>query len=104
MPLVQTKMVVSKGNKYDHVAMLTRDEACQLIERAIVTKERKITTSTGRLIEIGYAVLPQAIEGVLNIMYKLEPEEAPQGKENTETAKGNKEQLKAFNQLLQGAL
>ncbi len=75
-----------------------------LIERAIVTKERKITTSTGRLVELGYAISPPLIEGILNIMYKLEPEEAPQGKENTESAKGNKEQLKALSQLLQGGI
>jgi hypothetical protein len=129
MPLVQTKMVVSKGNKYDHVHMLSRDEACMLIERAIVTKERKRSTATGRLVELGYAISPPLIEGIMNVMYKLEPEEgksydtlnpacwfvfhyiyfmksssAPAGKENTESAAGNKEQLKALGTLLKGGI
>eukprot|EP01004_Peranema_trichophorum_P007774 NODE_654_length_2499_cov_62.005471_g560_i0.p1 GENE.NODE_654_length_2499_cov_62.005471_g560_i0~~NODE_654_length_2499_cov_62.005471_g560_i0.p1 ORF type:complete len:528 (-),score=116.10 NODE_654_length_2499_cov_62.005471_g560_i0:145-1728(-) len=104
MPLVQTKMVVSKGNKYDHMHLLTTAEACQLVERAIMTKQRIITTFTGRLTSITYAVFPGLVEMLLNQLYKLEPEAPPDGVTPSEAAQGSKEQLTAIRQLLKGAL
>jgi len=46
IPLTRTKMVVSKDNKYDHVKLFTPEQSAGLIERAIVTKERKVMTPT----------------------------------------------------------
>jgi short-subunit dehydrogenase len=45
IPLTRTKMVVSKDNKYDHVKLFTPEQSAGLIERAIVTKERKVMVS-----------------------------------------------------------
>jgi hypothetical protein len=50
IPLTKTKMVVSKDNKYDHVKLYTPLQSAGMIERAIVTKERKVR----RLFLMGY--------------------------------------------------
>merc|ERR1712151_734413 len=42
MPLVQTKMVESKGHSYDHVSLLSLDNACELIEHAIITRQSEV--------------------------------------------------------------
>ena len=97
-------MVVSKENKYDHVKLYTPEQSPGLIERAIVTKERKVITSLAWWTSIGYFLWPSAVEGVLNLMYKLEPEAAPTGQVESLTAKGDKEQLKKLGTLFSGAL
>mmetsp|Transcript_9603 Transcript_9603/g.11527 ORF Transcript_9603/g.11527 Transcript_9603/m.11527 type:complete len:940 (+) Transcript_9603:177-2996(+) len=104
MPLVRTKMVVSKGNKFDHMDLMTPKEASGMIERAIVTEERTIATQTGRLVQAGYFFWPEMVESVLTILYRLEPEKAPQGQESSSLAEGDKEQLRAISNLLQGAI
>mmetsp|Transcript_12034 Transcript_12034/g.15680 ORF Transcript_12034/g.15680 Transcript_12034/m.15680 type:complete len:937 (+) Transcript_12034:205-3015(+) len=104
MPLVQTKMVVSKGNKFDHMDLLTPKEASAMIERAMVTRERTISTQTGKLVSAGYYIWPSMVESVLTILYKLEPEQAPSGIEPSDAAKGDKEQLRAIGNLLKGAI
>jgi hypothetical protein len=43
-------------------------------------------------------------EGVLNLMYQLEPEAAPQGQLESAAAKGDKEQLKQLGNMFSGAL
>jgi len=102
MPLVATKMVVSKGNKYDHLNLLTTDEACEMIERSIVTKERVIMTGTARLINVAYQLFPTLIESLLHRQYKLEPEAPPTGQAISPSAAGDKEQLRALGALLRG--
>lgn len=104
IPLTRTKMVVSKDNKYDHVKLYTPEQSAGMIERAIVTKERKVLTSTAWWTSIAYFVFPSAVEGVLNLMYKLEPEAAPQGQADSATAKGDKDQLKKLGALFSGAI
>ena len=104
IPLTRTKMVVSKENKYDHVKLYTPEQSAGLIERAIVTKERKVLTPLAWWTSIGYFLWPSAVEGVLNLMYKLEPEAAPTGQVESLTAKGDKEQLKKLGTLFSGAL
>eukprot|EP00996_Jenningsia_fusiforme_P003464 NODE_4261_length_836_cov_22.311309_g3935_i0.p1 GENE.NODE_4261_length_836_cov_22.311309_g3935_i0~~NODE_4261_length_836_cov_22.311309_g3935_i0.p1 ORF type:complete len:176 (-),score=28.62 NODE_4261_length_836_cov_22.311309_g3935_i0:308-808(-) len=104
MPLVRTKMVVSKANRYEHVHLLTTAEACQLIERALITKQRTITTYVGKLVSTGYTLFPGLVEMLLNIMYRFEPEAAPDGVEEAQSATGDKDQLQAFRRLMKGAL
>jgi len=104
IPLTKTKMVVSKDNKYDHVKLYTPEQSAGLIERAIVTKERKVMTPLAWWTSVGYFFWPSAVEGVLNLMYKLEPEAAPQGQPESLTAKGDKDQLKRLGDLFSGAI
>jgi len=104
MPLVATKMVVSPGNKYDHMNLLSVDEASALIERAIVTKERRIDTPTGHYMRVANFLFPSLTESVLNRLYLMEPEKAPHGQKDSPSANGDKEQLKAVRNLLRGAI
>jgi short-subunit dehydrogenase len=104
IPLTKTKMVVSKDNKYDHVKLYTPQQSAGMIERAIVTKERKVMTSLAWWVSVAYFVFPSAVEGVLGLMYKLEPEAAPQGVVESQAAKGDRDQLKKLGTLFSGAI
>jgi len=104
IPLTRTKMVVSKDNKYDHVKLFTPEQSAGLIERAIVTKERKVMTPTAWWTSVAYFFWPSAVESVLNIMYQLEPEAPPEGKDPSLQALGDKEQLKRLGKMFSGAM
>lgn len=104
MPLVKTKMVQSKGNNYDHLNLLTTDEASMLIERAIVTKERSIKTIESKYISTASSLFPSLVESVLHRQYLLEPEANPKDQQPSKTAGGDKKQLKALSMLLSGAI
>lgn len=104
IPLTKTKMVVSKDNKYDHVKLFTPEQSAGLIERAIVTKERKIMTPTAWWVSIFYFLFPSLVEAILGLMYKLEPEAPPNGVAPSPEAAGDKEQLKKLGNLFSGAL
>jgi short-subunit dehydrogenase len=103
MGLVATKMVVSKGNEYDRSDLLTTDQASEMIERAIVTKERRIDTDVGRWVSIAYFLFPSLTESLLHLTYSLEPEAPPQGAQESAAASGDKAQLKAVRNLMRGA-
>jgi short-subunit dehydrogenase len=104
IPLTRTKMVVSPGNSYNHVKLFSPEQSAGLIERAIVTKERKVLTPTAWWTSIAYFLWPSAVESVLNLMYKLEPEKPPQGIAESKEAAGDKEQLNKLGSLFSGAL
>ena len=104
MPLVRTKMVVSKNNKFDHMRLLTREEASGLIERAVVTQERTIAQPKHRLLQAGYMVMPSLVESLLSVQYQLEPEAPPEGQDARPSATGDTQQLRAIGQLLKGGL
>merc|ERR1719382_2228821 len=77
MPLVQTKMVQSKGHSYDHVAMLTVDEACEYIEHAIVKKRAEVIDAPSRFLSMMHTFAPSFIVGLNSLVYRLEGEKAP---------------------------
>merc|ERR1719343_1566053 len=77
MPLVQTKMVQSKGHSYDHVAMLTVDEACEYIEHAITTKRAEVIDAPSRFLSLMHTFAPAFIIGLNSLVYRLEGEKAP---------------------------
>jgi hypothetical protein len=77
MPLVQTKMVESKGHTYDHVSLLTLDMACDLIERAIVTKEAEVTDAPSRFLALMYFFRPSLVVQLNSLVYGLEGECPP---------------------------
>lgn len=103
MGLVATKMVVSKGNEYDRSDLLTTEQASEMIERAIVTKERRVDTDVGRWVSIAYFLFPSLTESLLHLTYSLEPEAPPQGALESAKASGDKAQLKAVRNLMRGA-
>merc|ERR1711933_417220 len=77
MPLVQTKMVESKGHSYDHVSLLTLDMACDLIEHAIVSKEAEVTDGPSRFLALLHFFRPSLIVGLNSLVYGLEGESPP---------------------------
>jgi len=101
MPLVATKMLA--GNDYV-VDLLTPEQACQLIEKAIVTKQRRVETSLGWWLRLGHLVAPTLTSSILTVYYRLEPEKPPKGQEVSPTAQGDKEQLRAIQRLFSGAI
>jgi len=79
MPLVQTKMVRSKGHSYDHISMLTVDMACELIEHAIITKDFQVMDTPSRFLALLYFFRPSLIVALNSLVYGLESEQAPDG-------------------------
>mmetsp|Transcript_176080 Transcript_176080/g.564602 ORF Transcript_176080/g.564602 Transcript_176080/m.564602 type:complete len:246 (-) Transcript_176080:257-994(-) len=79
MPLVQTKMVRSKGHSYDHISMLTVDMACELIEHAIISKDCEVMDGPTRFLALVYFCRPSLIVALNSLVYGLEPEQAPDG-------------------------
>ena len=73
MPLVRTPMMKST-TIYDSFAMLTADEAADLIVNGIIHQPKRVATSFGNLFEFAYGVAPNAIDRVLNAAYQLYPE------------------------------
>merc|ERR1719343_769231 len=77
MPLVQTKMVQSKGHSYDHVSMLTVDEACEYIEHAIVTKRAEVIDAPSRFLSLMYIFQPSFMNGLNSLVHRSEREKPP---------------------------
>jgi short-subunit dehydrogenase len=73
MPLVRTPMMKST-TIYDSFAMLTADQAADLIVNGIIHQPKRVATSFGNLFEFAYGVAPNAIDRVLNAAYQLYPE------------------------------
>merc|ERR1719291_1649536 len=70
-------MVQSKGHSYDHVAMLTVDEACEYIEHAITTKRAEVIDAPSRFLSLMHTFAPAFIIGLNSLVYRLEGEKAP---------------------------
>eukprot|EP00928_Gymnodinium_smaydae_P052352 TRINITY_DN3618_c0_g1_i5.p1 TRINITY_DN3618_c0_g1~~TRINITY_DN3618_c0_g1_i5.p1 ORF type:complete len:487 (-),score=100.01 TRINITY_DN3618_c0_g1_i5:468-1928(-) len=77
MPLVQTKMVETRDHTYDHLYLLKLDEACELIERAIITKEQEVMDLPSRVVNFAYFFLPWIVTAIMARVYKLEREKPP---------------------------
>lgn len=101
MPLVKTGML--SGNDYDHLDVLTPEQASQLIERAMVTKERRIETSMGWWARLGHLLAPSFTQSILTLQYQMEPEAPPKGKAVSASAQGDKSQLQGVRRLFAGA-
>jgi len=79
VPLTRTKMVVSDSTDYEHVTLYTPEQSSGLIERAIVTKERRVQPPSAGPLWTLHTAFPSAMDGVLNLMYRFEPEMPPKG-------------------------
>jgi len=77
MPLVQTKMVVSKGHSYDHVSMLTTEQACEYIEHAIIRKEVEVVDTPSRFLALVFFFRPSLIVLLNSLVYGSEGERPP---------------------------
>jgi short-subunit dehydrogenase len=73
MPLVRTPMS-APTQVYDRFPMLSADEAADLIVEAIRKRPKRIATTLGSLGQLSYAVVPGALDLIVNRAYKLLPE------------------------------
>merc|ERR1719499_2046523 len=94
MPLVQTKMVQSKGHSYDHVSLLTVDMACDLIEHAIITKDAEVTDAPSRFLALLYFFRPSLIVALNSLVYSLEGERPPDSMIAKKSDAGSKRKAK----------
>ena len=73
MPLVRTPMS-APTKLYDHVPMLSPEEAANMICEAIRKRPKRIATTLGNLGQLTYAIAPGAQDLVVNRAYQLFPE------------------------------
>ena len=73
MPLVRTEMI-APSNHYKYFPALTPDEAAEMIAEAITKRQKKASTTLGRLSEVTYATVPRVQDAVVNAGFKLFPD------------------------------
>jgi short-subunit dehydrogenase len=78
MPLVRTPMI-APTKIYDSFPALTPDEAADLVLRAVITREKQVTTKLGTLSTIAYAVAPNVVDRVLGLGYRMFPDTPKKG-------------------------
>eukprot|EP00123_Amoebidium_parasiticum_P016382 comp23407_c0_seq1/m.38866 comp23407_c0_seq1/g.38866 ORF comp23407_c0_seq1/g.38866 comp23407_c0_seq1/m.38866 type:complete len:824 (-) comp23407_c0_seq1:551-3022(-) len=83
MPLVRTKMI-APSKVYNDVPAMDVKDAADMALRCIVTKERKVSSQLGQLAELLGAVSPQLLEEISRRLYKMLPENTPEGYEGLE--------------------
>ncbi|GBG30377.1 Dehydrogenase/reductase SDR family protein 7-like [Hondaea fermentalgiana] len=106
MPLVRTKMIALPGTTrtyFDHMEILSPEQASEMIERAIVTKEASIDSTTGRMYAWSYWLAPSLGHCYSNGLYRMEPELPPKGKAPTLRASGDVAQLRAYQDIFDQA-
>eukprot|EP00928_Gymnodinium_smaydae_P072026 TRINITY_DN55465_c0_g1_i1.p1 TRINITY_DN55465_c0_g1~~TRINITY_DN55465_c0_g1_i1.p1 ORF type:complete len:410 (-),score=105.77 TRINITY_DN55465_c0_g1_i1:90-1319(-) len=77
MPLVATKMIQSKGNDYSWMPIFTTDQACQMIERAIITKEQSVMDLKSKVVDYVFFFCPRLVIWVMAYLYRIERERDP---------------------------
>jgi NAD(P)-dependent dehydrogenase (short-subunit alcohol dehydrogenase family) len=86
MPLVRTPMSAPTEH-YRHFPALSPDQAAELICKAIVGRQKSISTTFGRFSEVTYATVPAFQDAIVNTGYQLFPDSrAARGEEPTSEA------------------
>jgi NAD(P)-dependent dehydrogenase (short-subunit alcohol dehydrogenase family) len=75
MPLVRTAMSAPTDH-YRHFPARSPDQAADLICKAIVGRQKSISTNFGRLAEVTYATIPGFQDAVVSTGYRLFPDSA----------------------------
>jgi NAD(P)-dependent dehydrogenase (short-subunit alcohol dehydrogenase family) len=70
MPLVRTPMI-EPTPEYRSLPALLPEEASDIVLRALVTGEVQLGTRLGRIISLGHAVAPAAIERLMNFGHRM---------------------------------
>jgi NAD(P)-dependent dehydrogenase (short-subunit alcohol dehydrogenase family) len=85
MPLVRTPMI-APTKIYDAFPAITPEDAADMILSGVLTKQKRVATRLGIFTEIAYAVAPKAVDYVLNIGFRLFPDNPTQGKKQEEVS------------------
>jgi NAD(P)-dependent dehydrogenase (short-subunit alcohol dehydrogenase family) len=102
MPLVRTPMI-APTRLYNSAPALSPEEAAELIVRAIVYKPVRIATRLGITGQLLHAVLPKAMQVVMNTLFRMFPDSSA-ARGGRDAAKGqpmSPDQI-AFQQLMRG--
>jgi len=73
MPLVRTEMIAPTSH-YRYFPALSPDEAAEMVADAIAKRQKKASTTLGRLSEVTYATVPRVQDAFVNAGYKLFPD------------------------------
>ncbi len=76
MPLVRTHMT-APTSLYQHVPMLSPEEAAGLVEQAIVYRPERIATRLGVFAEVLHAVAPKVSHVIMNTAFRMFPDTGP---------------------------
>jgi NAD(P)-dependent dehydrogenase (short-subunit alcohol dehydrogenase family) len=70
MPLVRTPMI-SATSVYDHMPVLTPEEAGDMVVDAIIHKPKRIATPMGIYLQVMTALAPKFSEVVMNVVFRM---------------------------------
>jgi NAD(P)-dependent dehydrogenase (short-subunit alcohol dehydrogenase family) len=70
MPLVRTPMI-SATSVYDHMPVLTPEEAGDMVVDAIIHKAKRIATPMGIYLQVMTALAPKFSEVVMNVVFRM---------------------------------
>ncbi len=102
MPLVRTRMTAPTP-LYQHVPMLSPEEAAGLVEQAIVYRPERIATRLGVFAEILHAVAPKVSHVIMNTAFRMFPDSgAARGTGESPPAPAPTPDQVAFMQVMRG--
>jgi NAD(P)-dependent dehydrogenase (short-subunit alcohol dehydrogenase family) len=85
MPLVRTPMI-SPTKLYDAFPTISPEQAAGLVLRALVERPKEINTRLGTTGEVLYALVPQVVDQLLHVAYRVFPDSAAAGGASDEGA------------------
>ncbi len=101
MPLVRTPMI-SATTVYDHMPVLTPDEAGDMVVDAIINKPKRIATNMGIYLQVMTALAPKFSEVVMNVVFRMfNDSAAAKGQKKAEKVEASNEQV-AIAALMKG--
>jgi len=101
MPLVRTPMIEATSI-YDHMPVLTPDEAADMVVDAVIHKHKRIASRLGIFMQVFTAVAPRLSELLGNTMFRMFGDSAAaRGVEQTEKVEASNEQV-ALAALMRG--
>ena len=101
MPLVRTPMI-SATTIYDHMPVLTPDEAADMVVDAVIHKPKRIASRLGVFLEIINAVAPRLSELLMNTVFRMFSDSAAaRGDKKVEKEEASNEQV-ALAALMKG--
>jgi len=101
MPLVRTPMI-SATSVYDHMPVLTPEEAGDMVVDAIINKPKRIATPMGIYLQVMTALAPKFSEVVMNVVFRMfNDSAAARGDKKPEKVEVSNEQV-ALASLMKG--
>ena len=71
MPLVRTPMI-APTKAYNYLPVMSPEKAAKTVLKALLTKQKKVTTPLGSLSEVIYDLSPSTANKILNIGYRIQ--------------------------------